>query len=177
MVIDFLVKLLRKFRSIHKLIGVSISLFILVTALTGILLGWKKNADILQPQTFKGVSSDIAQWQSFQAISRAAVHAMDSLHHSGNVVDRRDVRPDNGIIKVMFKKGYWEVQVDGVSARVLSVAQRHSDWIEHLHDGSLVSDFFKLIYTNVLGIGLLTLAVSGVWLWYGPRVIRRKKQG
>jgi uncharacterized iron-regulated membrane protein len=156
--------------------GVSISLFILVTATTGILLGWKKNSDTLQPPTFDGVSSDVRQWQSFDAISRAAIRGMDSLGNTNNPVDRMDVRPDKGIVKVLFKDGYWEVQVDGKNAKVLSVAQRHSDWIEHLHDGSLFGDFFKLIYTNILGIGLFTLAVSGVWLWYGPKVIRKSKR-
>jgi hypothetical protein len=86
-----------------------------------------------------------------------------------------DVRPDKGIIKVLFKNGYWEVQVDGQTGKVLSVAQRHSDWIEHIHDGSIVNDVFKLAYTNILGIGLFVLAASGLWLWYGPKVIRRSK--
>jgi uncharacterized iron-regulated membrane protein len=176
MLIDALVKLLRKLRSLHKLAGVSLSLFILVTATTGILLGWKKNFHTLQPTTFTGLSSDVAQWKSLEIISLAAVRGMDSIGNTGNAIDRMDVRPDKGIVKILFQKGYWEVQVDGTSAKVLSVAQRHSDWIEHLHDGSLISDFFKLVYTNILGIGLLTLAVSGVWLWYGPKVIRKSKR-
>jgi uncharacterized iron-regulated membrane protein len=93
----------------------------------------------------------------------------------GNEIDRMDVRPGDGIIKVLFKAGYWEAQVDGKTGKVLSVAQRHSDWIEHLHDGSIVNDFFKLGYVNVLGLGLMLLAITGVWLWHGPKVIRRSK--
>jgi uncharacterized iron-regulated membrane protein len=100
---------------------------------------------------------------------------MDAAGHQLNEIDRFDVRPDKGIVKVLFKHGYWEVQVDGASGKVLSMAQRHSDWVEHLHDGSIFSDFFKLLYTNILGIGLLLLSCSGVYMWLTPKIIRRYK--
>ncbi len=90
-----------------------------------------------------------------------------------NPIDRIDVRPGKGIAKVLFEKGWWEVQIDGVNGEILSVAKRHSDWIEKLHDGSIVSDFFKLLTMNALGIGLLILMITGLWLWYGPRIYRK----
>jgi uncharacterized iron-regulated membrane protein len=169
-----LVLLLRKLRSLHKYIGVVLAFFFVVTACTGILLGWKKNVETLQPRTFKGNSPSLRDWKSFSEIENIAVSALDSILDDPQI-DRMDVRPDKGIIKVVFTEGYWEAQVDGQSGNVFSVARRHSDWIEHLHDGSLFSEGFKLIYTNLLGIGLCTLALSGLWLWYGPKVIRRSK--
>jgi hypothetical protein len=57
----------------------------------------------------------------------------------------------------------------------LSVEQRHSDWIEHVHDGSIVNEVFKLGYTTVLGGSLLIMIATGLWIWYGPRVIRKAK--
>lgn len=173
--IQSLVKAVRQFRSLHRYVGVGISVFILITSVTGIFLGWKKNSDTLQPPTIEGASSDLRQWKSFAEISKAALSGMDSTGNPGNEIDRMDVRPDKGIIKVLLKKGYWEVQVDGQTGKVLSVAQRHSDWIEHIHDGSIVNDVFKLAYTNILGIGLFVLAASGLWVWYGPKVIRKSK--
>ena len=38
------------------------------------------------------------------------------------------------------------------------------------------SDLFKLISMNGLGIGLLVLMLTGLWLWYGPRRYRRLKR-
>lgn len=169
-----LVVLLRKFRSIHKYIGVTLALFFLMIAATGILLGWKKNVEALQPRTYNGVSKEFSGWKSFKEIGEVAILAMDTVVERP-VIDRMDVRFDKGIAKVLFTRGYWEVQVDCTSGKVFSVAQRHSDWIEHLHDGSLISDGFKLVYTNILAIGLFTLALSGLWLWYGPKVIRGSK--
>jgi uncharacterized iron-regulated membrane protein len=170
-----LVKLLRQFRSLHKYIGVTLAFFVLILATTGILLGWKKNVEVLQPATLSGSSKDVSEWKSFAEISASALLAIDSAGMPENTIDRMDVRFDKGMVKVLFKNGYWEAQVDLKTAKVLSVAQRHADWIEHIHDGSIISDGFKLGYTNILAIGLLTLALSGLWLWYGPKVIRKSK--
>lgn len=169
-----LVVLLRRLRSLHKYVGVALAAFFLVTGVTGVLLGWKKNVETLQPKTFQGVSENLAGWKSFNEIAKVSILALDSILENPTI-DRMDVRPDKGIVKVLFTEDYWEAQVDGTSGKVLSVAKRHSDWIEHLHDGSLISDGFKLVYTNILGIGICTLALTGLWLWYGPRVIRNAK--
>ncbi len=175
MIIRNLVHRLRQFRSLHKWIGISIALFMLITSLTGVMLGWKKNVELLQPATLKGESTDVTKWVSFETVSQSALRAIDSVTHEENPIDRLDVRFDKGIIKVLFTKGYWEVQVDATTGKALSVAQRHADWIEHIHDGSIISEFFKVIYTNYIGWGLLILAITGFWLWYGPRVIRKAK--
>jgi len=170
-----IVNSLRQFRTWHRFFGISVALFILVTASTGILLGWKKDVDLLQPPEQKGTSSLLREWVSIEQIVESAQHAMDSVVEGSNEVDKLDVRPSKGIVKVLFKDGYWEVQVDGATGKSLSVLRRHSDWIEHIHDGSIVGDLFKLTYTNFIGWGLLILAISGVWLWYGPKLVRNIK--
>src|SRR5688572_9848356 len=98
--IQSLVKAVRQFRSLHRYIGVGISAFILITSVTGVFLGWKKNSDTLQPPTMEGASPDMQQWKSFAEISKAALLGMDSTGNPGNEIDRMDVRPDKGIIKV-----------------------------------------------------------------------------
>ena len=96
-------------------------------------------------------------------------------------VDRIDIRPDKGIAKVTFKNHFKEVQVDGFSGEILSVDIRHSDWIEKVHDGSII-DFYtsgdegaKLTYSTLVSLGLILLAISGFYLWYYPKLIRRLK--
>jgi len=175
MIIQNLVHRLRQFRSIHKWIGISVASFMLITSITGVMLGWKKNVELLQPATLKGESTDVSKWVSFETVSHSALRAIDSVTNEENSIDRLDVRYDKGIIKVLFTKGYWEVQVDATTGKALSVAQRHADWIEHIHDGSIISEFFKVVYTNYIGWGLLLLAITGFWLWYGPRAIRKAK--
>ncbi len=169
-----LVQCLRQFRTLHHWIGISIIFFMLISSVTGLLLGWKKNVNLLQPPTQEGLSSNVAEWVSFDAVVRTAEKALDSVLHQSVLIERVDARPDKGIIKVIYVN-YWEVQIDGKSGKALSVGPRHTDWIEHIHDGSIISDGFKLFYTNYIGWGLLLMSVSGFCLWYGPRVIRSLK--
>lgn len=170
-----LAKSIRGYRKWHKYFGLSIAVFLLISALTGILLGWKKNVELIQPPTQNGITTNMLVWQPVERLAEKAIEAVDSLGLGPDNFDRIEYRPTKGIAKVIFDTGSWEVQVDATSLEVLSVAKRHSDWIEHLHDGSIISDTFKLISMNVLGFGLVILLVTGVWLWMGPRRIRKLK--
>jgi len=169
---------LRSFRKFHRYTGLLLAVFILISAVTGILLSLKKDVDIIQPPTQKGVSKDLTTWKSVAELSTLATTAFYEKYpdQKENEIDRLDVRPSKGIAKVLFKEGNWEVQIDGTSGEVKSIAKRYSDWIESLHDGSIINDFFKLISMNVLGIGVLFLIGTGVWLWYGPKVVREMKR-
>ena len=165
---------LRNFRKLHRYLGIVLSILLLISALTGILLSLKKDVDLIQPPTQRGESKDLQDWKPLEELSKTAETALYQLEPSqaGNSIDRLDIRPSKGIVKVLFEQQQWEVQIDGTSGKVLSIGRRHSDWIESLHDGSIISDLFKLISMNFLGFGLIVLLLTGLWLWYGPRRFR-----
>jgi len=169
---------LRNFRKYHRYIGLTLAIFLFVSAITGMLLSLKKDLDILQPPTQKGTSKSLATWKPISELATIATTAFHEQYPDqlDNLIDKMDVRPSKGIVKVLFEKGYWEVQVDGTSGEIKSIARRHSDWIEHLHDGSIISDLFKLVSMNALGLGILILMGSGLWLWYGPKQIRKMRR-
>ncbi len=171
------VRSLRSFRIYHRYIGILLAFFLFISASTGFLLGWKKDIALLQPPTQAGSSKELSTWKPISELADSAVAAFkDKFPASDNSIDRMDVRPSKGVVKVLMEKGWWEVQVDGSTGKVLSIKRRHSDWIEALHDGSIISDLFKLISMNIIGIGLIVMVLSGWWLWYGPKVIRRQKR-
>ena len=157
----------------------TIAAFVLISSITGILLSLKKDVDLIQPPTKKGISKSLDTWKPLSELGTIATTAFHKAYpdQKNNTIDKMDVRPSKGTVKVLFEKGYWEVQVDGEAGTVLSIARRHSDWIEQLHDGSIISDWFKLLSMNFLGIGLLLLMGSGIWLWYGPKKVRNLKRG
>ncbi|MEL6845277.1 MAG: PepSY-associated TM helix domain-containing protein [Bacteroidota bacterium] len=171
------IKSLRTFRVWHRLLGTTLAMLLVISAVTGILLALKKEVAVIQPPTQKGVSKTLDTWLPLDSLAQMATTAFHTAHpvEYDNYIDRMDVRPSKGIVKVLFERGYWEVQIDGTSGEIKSIAKRHSDWIEHLHDGSIVSNVFKLISMNVLGFGLLLLIATGLWLWYGPKRVRRLK--
>ncbi len=169
---------LRSFRVWHRYLGIVLLIFILISSATGILLAWKKNVKTLQPSTQKGVSKELTTWKSIHELSEIAQTEFIRKYPEqvDNSIDRIDVRPSKGIAKVIFDNGNWEVQIDGTSGEIKSIAKRHADWIEQVHDGSIISSLFKLISMNILGIGLIILLISGFWLGYAPKIIRRLKK-
>ena len=165
----------RRYRRIHYYLGLSISLLLLISAGTGILLGFKKEVDALQPPTQEVENVVLSQWLSLSDLSLKAHEALNSKNPGNYLLDKMDVRPEKGIVKVIFMPDFWEVQVNGATGEILSVERRYSDLIEKIHDGSIISDSFKLISMNILGVGVLVLVFSGLWLWYGPFIIRKIK--
>lgn len=171
---ESLVKGLRKLRKLHRYLGLSVAFFLFISAITGIFLSLKKDVNLIQPQTAVVTSESSSSWLSVEILKLKGLQGLAHEYpdQSNNSIDRLDVRPDKGIAKVLFKNGYWEVQLDGKTGEVLSVGKRHSDWIEALHDGSIVSKTFKLIVMNYLGLGVIILLFTGIYLWWGPRRIR-----
>lgn len=175
--IRHLVATLRNYRVYHRYLGLVLSALLLISSLTGILLSWKKDSDLLQPLTQKGTTTDLSQWIPLSKMAQFATAALDSAQNVALYpIDRIEARPEKGIVKVLFLEGYWEVQLDGSTGKLLSVARRHSDWIEHLHDGSIINDVFKRISMNLQGVGLLVLIASGFILWLYPKRIRQLKK-
>ncbi len=173
-----LVKGLRKFRVWHRYLGVVLAALLLISAITGVLLSLKKEVAWIQPPSEKGLHQDLRKWKSLDELSQLATKALSQKYpdQKGNPINKMDVRPSKGIVKVLFKNDYWEVQIDGATGEIKSMATRQSDWIESIHDGSIISDFFKLFSMNFLGIGVVLLVCSGLWLWYGPKRFRRLKR-
>jgi uncharacterized iron-regulated membrane protein len=172
-------KLLRALRSLHTYAGIPLLAFVVISSVTGLALGWKKNIELLQPPSQRGASTDLHRWRPLHELAAIAEGAraehLPGERGAQREIDKMEVRNDRGIVKVIFTD-YWEVQLDGATGEVKSVARRHSDWIEKLHDGSIVSDPFKLFAMTALALGLLALAASGFWLWYGPRRIRAERR-
>ena len=169
------VRWLRRARPLHRWVGVPLTVLIVLSSLTGILLGWKKQFAVLQPPVQRGASLDARDWLPLHHISAAAEAALHArLGEPPGPIDRLDVRPSKGVAKVLFRDGFWEAQVDLSTARVLSVDRRASDFIETLHDGSLLGEGGRVAVSTLLGLGLLMLSVSGLWLWWGPRLTRRR---
>ncbi|WP_296701081.1 PepSY-associated TM helix domain-containing protein [Algoriphagus sp.] len=173
------VKALRLYRVFHRWLGLPLIVFFLIIGITSILLAWKKKAELLPPTLKTQVEN--GTWVLPSEMVQIGEHEMKKLGLDPEV-DRIDIRPDKGIAKVTFKTHFTEVQLDGFSGEVLSIETRHSDWIEKVHDGSIVDYYWtgeegaKLTYSTLTSLGLILMSISGFYLWYFPKRIRRLKQ-
>jgi uncharacterized iron-regulated membrane protein len=177
-------KWVRLSRWLHRKVALALFIFFFIISATGILLGIKKHTGLLAP-TKKGVSSNITEWLSIDSLQKnAGTYLRDSVSAELSAdLDRIDIRPEKGIAKFVYKNHYWGLQLDCKTGSLLLIEKRTSDFIENIHDGSIVDDLLgtsneqiKLGYTILMGSSLLLLILSGLWLWYGPKRIRNIKR-
>ena len=95
-------------------------------------------------------------------------------------LERIDIRKDKGMVKFVFLEGFYGIQVDGATGALLHIERRRSDFIENIHDGSILDHVFhtsneqiKLVYTTMMSSALLIFTITGFWLWYGPKRMRK----
>lgn len=173
---------LRLFRKIHRLTGIFLFLFFFITAITGLLLGWKKHSGgLILPKSYTGQSTDLKDWLPLDSLyQNACMFLHDSVSAElSQKIDRIDVRKDKGMLKFTFKGHYWGVQLDGTTGELLHIEKRVSDFVENIHTGSVLDIHFgtsneqiKLVYTTIMGLALIVFTVTGFWLWYGPKRMR-----
>ncbi|MGO4911234.1 PepSY domain-containing protein [Leeuwenhoekiella sp. W20_SRS_FM14] len=177
-------KILRQFRAVHRAMGAVLFVFFFIISVSGLLLGVKKNSgDVLLPKTQTGTTSDLGRWLPLSELKEKAITVLrDSISPElSQELDRIDVRNEKGIVKFIFANHYYGIQLDGATGAVLSIGKRRSDVIENIHDGSIIDSYLgtggyvKLIYTLIMSIALLLFTITGFWLWYGPKRMRKSR--
>jgi uncharacterized iron-regulated membrane protein len=176
-------KILRIFRKVHRTTGALLFVFFFFISITGLILGWKKNSNgTILPKTQKGTTADLKEWLPVDSLHSIACYTLhDKVSPDMSLeLDRIDIRKEKGSVKFVFVDHFYEVQLDGATGNVLSIGQRHSDFLEHVHDGSILdrylgtNGYIKLVYTTIMGISLFVFTITGFWLWYGPKRMRRE---
>ena len=163
-------------RKVHHYASFAAAIPLLVIIASGLLLQLKKQFDWVQPPEQRGTGKVPAI--GFDQILTSIQGVPDLDVRGWSDVNRLDVRPDRGLVKVTLHSG-WEAQVDLGTGRVLQTAYRRSDVIETIHDGSFFAgDWTKLGLFFPAGLTLLLLWLSGVWMvwvqFIGKRRRRRK---
>jgi uncharacterized iron-regulated membrane protein len=87
-------------------------------------------------------------------------------------VSRLDVRPKDGIIKILAKNNH-EIQVDFQSGEILQVAKRRSGIIEEFHDGSFFHKNFPLAVFFPSSLLLLLISLTGIYIFIRTILMRR----
>jgi len=161
-------------RKVHYWATAFMAIPLLVIVCTGILLQVKKQASWIQPTEQRGTGT--TPNLEFEQILTTLRQVPEMGVSGWDDIDRLDVRPGKGIIKVLLHTG-WELQLDLGTGQVLQVAYRRSDLIESLHDGSFFAgDWTKLGLFLPTGIVLLFMWMTGIWLFWLPFSVKRKRR-
>lgn len=150
----------------HVWIGVIAAVLLVVVSVTGIMLNHKSTLGF-QPDA-EAVEPGLEGSLSLADLVRAA-EAGAGAEVAAAGVDRMDVRPDDGYVKVRFDdRVVTEVTVALRTGEILQVGERNDAFLEQLHSGEIFGDNWILL-SDALAVGLLLLLVSGTWMWLYPK--------
>ena len=152
---------------LHLWFGVVTTAMLLIVAASGVLLNHKRGL---------GLMPDIPHEPSgaFEAalpLARLAGVASDYVgtQIAATGVDRMDVRPGDGIVKVRFKDELvTEVNVDLNSGKIVGSDARSDVFLEKLHSGEIFGKRWVLL-SDIAALGLVIALVTGIWLWLFPK--------
>lgn len=164
----------RTLRLIHYWLTAFTLVTVAVVAITGILLSLKKDFDVLQPPTAVASAPGLPATRLDQLLSAVAADT-----GKGGLdwpdVDRIDVRPRDGLAKVILNDRT-EYQVDLRTLEVLQTGYRTSDFLETVHDFSILGDWGKYLLSLPTGIALLVLWGTGAYMFVKPMLVKRRKR-
>lgn len=160
-------------RKVHYWLSIAVALPLLIVIVTGLMLQTKKQITWVQPAEQRGKGKVPAI--SMDQILAASKTVPEAEIRTWDDINRMDVRPSRGILKV-FAKNHWEIQIDAETGAVLQKEYRRSDIIESLHDGSFFGEFVKLGIFLPSAVVLLILWLTGMYLFILPIWVKRKRK-
>ena len=150
----------------HLWLGVITTGIVLVISVSGILLNHKRGLGLMPDVPNTPTGEFDAALSMAELAGRAAIAAPAA---AAKGIDRMDVRPGDGLIKVRFNDDVvTEVTVDINDGRILHIGERNDVFLEKLHSGEIFGDGWVLL-SDFAAIGLIILVISGYWLWLFPR--------
>jgi hypothetical protein len=140
---------------------------------SGLLLQMKKHWHWVQPKEGQGTGT--VPVLDLEGILERVKRIPEMRVESWADVNRLDVRPGKGVVKVWLHNGH-EVQVDLGTGEILQTAYRRSDLIESIHDGSFFGgNWTKLGVFLPTGMVLLGLWATGLWMFWQPIAARKRR--
>jgi hypothetical protein len=158
----------------HLWLGVIFTIALVAIAVTGILLNHKRGLGLMpdvtnEPSRPFAESLTLAQLGD---ISLRAVAPTGGTPGTVDQIDRMDVRPGDGYVKVRLKDAAsTEVTVDLGTGRVLHVGRRGDVFLEKLHSGEVFGKRWILL-SDAAAIALTITLLTGYWLWLAPKLRR-----
>lgn len=176
--------LLLRFRLWHRKVAGTLFVFFFIISLTGVLLGWKSMfiKNIFENSNVKPSTSRQA-WLSLELLEKMAAQSLtEKTNQPISQPERIELRPAKGFINMAFKNNYY-VQVDGATGACIKIEQKNGGIIQDIHDGAIVGALFhndggwsKKVYSSIMGLAILSMTITGFYLWYKPRQIKLVKK-
>lgn len=165
---------------IHLWLGVISTVALIAISITGILLNHKRGLGLMPDVTHEPTAA-FATALPLERLTQAALEAVPQSARGDwkpgdavtpALVDRMDVRPRNGYVKVRMRdKASTEATVDIATGQVLHVGRRGDVFLEKLHSGEAFGANM-VILSDIAAVALVLTLITGYWLWLVPKLGR-----
>ena len=155
----------------HLWLGVIFTAALIVISVTGVLLNHKRGLGLMPdvPHQPTAPFANALSLDSLAAIALAAVAPAGQERGTTRDIDRMDVRPRDGFVKVRMRDASsTEVTVDVSDGRVLHVGPRGDAFLEKLHSGEIFGRAW-VVLSDGAAIAIGVTIVTGYWLWLAPK--------
>ena len=175
--------LLQKFRDLHKKFASVLFVFFFIIAFTASLLAFKSSfSTILYENNKANVEASYHQFLPIDSLEGLATMQINKYAKTKfKQSERADVKLAKGSV-VFYYKDALSIQVSPIDGEAIIVEKKYGGIIQDIHDGAILdgliknkSSFFKKGYTLIMGLSLLLLTITGTYLWYKPRLIKKNR--
>jgi hypothetical protein len=171
---------------VHLWLGVLSTIALISISITGILLNHKRGLGLM-PEVEHQPTGEFINAISVERWAAAALAAAPPEARPGwepgqpvdiGLIDRMDVRPRNGFVKVRLRdKASMEMTVDINSGQVIHTGRRGDVFLEKLHTGEVFGGIRFVILSDIAAIALVLTLLTGYWLWLVPKLSRGVARG
>ena len=155
----------------HLWLGVIFSAALIVISVTGVLLNHKRGLGLM-PDVPHEPTAPFASALSLDSLATIALVAVTPAGRERGTtadIDRMDVRPRDGFVKVRMRDASsTEVTVDVSNGRVLHIGPRGDAFLEKLHSGEIFGSIWVILSDGAAIVIAITI-VTGYWLWLAPK--------
>jgi hypothetical protein len=166
---------------IHLWLGVLSTIALIAISITGILLNHKRGLGLM-PDVPHEPTGEFTAAVSLERLAYAALVAAPPAAKGDwkdgdpvdiSLIDRMDVRPRNGFVKVRLRdKSSMEMTVDINTGQVIHTGRRGDVFLEKLHSGEIFGGIRFVILSDIAAVALVLTLITGYWLWLVPKLGR-----
>lgn len=163
----------------HLWLGVIFTAALIVISATGILLNHKRGLGLMPdvPHEPSAPFTGSLPLDSLAAIALRAVAPPNAEPLTLGDVDRMDVRPRDGFVKVRMRDASsTEVTVDVATGKVLHIGPRGDVFLEKLHSGEVFGGR-GILLSDAASVVIVITIITGYWLWLTPKRRRFREVG
>ena len=175
--------LLQQFRNLHKKFASVLFVFFFLIGLTGSLLSFKSafTKVIFENKEISGESklTAILPLDSLETIATTILNEKANMKFKKS--EKVEIKIAKGTVLFYYKDAY-SIQLNGSSGEPILIEKKFGGIIQDIHDGAILDSLFinklslsKKVYSIIMGLSLLLLTITGTYLWYKPKMIKKSR--